>query len=207
MPMVTSAKGKRFLDMYSRTKQFRALIPQIEKNAAAEATTVSRATFRRLEGHRPIAPTRAGRPSTEGHFASDILWEVIANKKLGNVELDINRLPPYVFIQEIGTGQTARILNPVGTISVRSQYGRAISANLFWASGPGGAVSPARTGGRDEQLYYASELNAQSVANSRRRKKRIRREIKGKHFIADGGRAGFVQLERALTDEAKRIFR
>jgi hypothetical protein len=123
------------------------------------------------------------------------------------VEFELGRLPFYALIQEIGTGQSAAIINPAGSISVRSQVGRLISANLYWASGPGAAPVPASRGVSHDQLYYASELNAQAVAAARRRRKRIRREIKGKHFIGDGGVAGFLELRTRLTDEANRIFR
>lgn len=204
MPLKVSARGNRFLNMYQLTRQFRQAIPAAEQAAATVATDVSRARFMSTLGTRPLAPSRPGRPSTGGQFANDIVW---VRRNGGKIALDVAKLPIYAFIQEIGTGQTARILNPPGQISVRSQYGRLISANLFWGTGPGGNASRAQTGLHDDQLYYASDLNAKTVAQLRRRRKRIRREIKGKHYIADGGMAGALELRTRLTDEAKRIFR
>jgi len=205
MPVVLSAKAKRFLNAYAQAQKFRSAIPAAEQAAAATATAVSRQRFvSRLSG-RPPAPTRPGRLSTSGAFASEISW--IRTATGGGIEFELARLPFYALIQEIGTGQSAAILNPRGSITVRSQVGRTISANLYWASGPGAAPSRAQRGVHSEQLYYASELNAQAVAAARRRRKRIRREIKGKHFIGDGGAAGYVELRTRLTDEARRIFR
>jgi len=204
MPVVVSARGRRFLNMYAQAQKFRQTVAGHETEAARVATNTSRSVFQSRLSGRPMAPSRPGRLSTGGAFASDILWQ---RGTVGSIEFDLARLPFYALIQEIGTGQSAAILNPPGTITIPSQVGREISANLIWGSGPGGVASRAQTGRRDQQLYYASDLNAKSVAALRRRKKRIRREIKGKHFIGDGGNAGFLELRTRLTDEAKRIFR
>lgn len=207
MPIKISAHGNRFLNMYAQTRKFKQAIPGAETAAAKVATDLSRARFvSRLSG-RPLAPPRARRPTTLGHFATNIEWTRTTSGKNGGVALEVQRLPIYAFIQEIGTGKSARILNPPGQLTVRSQYGRTISANLFWGTGPGGHAVRATTGAHDDQLFYANELNANSVASLRRRRKRIRREIKGKHYIADGGMAGALELRARLTDEAKRIFR
>ena len=115
------------------------------------------------------------------------------------------KLPRYALIQEVGTGRSARILNPPGQITIPSQIGRAISANLYWGTGVGGNAVGPRAGANGDQLYYASELN--NVGAVRRRKKRIRREIKGKHFLQAGGQAGYLELRTGLVDEAKRIFK
>lgn len=211
MPVVISAKGKRFLNMYSQAQRFQGTIAAHEAAAAAAATDASRSRFLSQLSGRPSGPSRAGRLSTGGTFGTDILW---SRGTGGSIEFDLARLPFYALIQEIGTGQQASMkagapggARTVASIDVPSQYGREISANLYWGSGPGGQASRAQAGRRDQQLYYASELNAKSVAMLSRRKKRIRREIKGKHFIAVGSETGFVELATRLTDEARRIFR
>lgn len=203
MPMRVSAKGRRFMDMPRLAQQFAQTVPAVQKKAAEEATSVSRATFASHlnERGRPEAPPRPGRPTTLGRFASDILWE----SNLGMIDIDMRRLPIYALIQEIGTGETAKILNPQGEVTVRSQIGRRISANLYWGTAVGGTAVPARRGASGEQLFYASELS--NIGNVRRRQKRIHRNIKGKHFLRAGGQAGMVQLRTGLVDEAKRIFR
>jgi hypothetical protein len=190
------------MDFSKIAKQFTEAIPAVGEKAAAEATTASKTAF---ESHlnergRPHAPVRRGRPTTLGQFGSDIVWESAE----GNVTLDMRRLPRYALIQEIGTGESARILNPPGEVTVRSQVGRSISGTLAWSSGPGGDVKSGKRGASGDQLYYASDLNH---SGRWRRKMKIRREIVGKHFIRDGGRAGFVKLRAGLIEEAGKFFR
>lgn len=204
--LAISAKGRRFLSAYGQVQRFRRAVPQIEADAAKTATQVSRNVFTRQLGHRPPASPRQGRPTTGGAFAQFIEW----TPNNGTISFDLQLLrgaAPYFLIQEIGTGKSAIILNPAGTIAVRSQVGRRISANLYWATGPGANAIGARTGANRDQLYLAAELNAATLAAVSRRRKRIRREIHGKHYLQAGGRAGFLELRTRLTDEANRIFR
>lgn len=205
--LAISARGRRFLNAYSQVQRFRRVVPQIEADAAKTATQVSRAVFTRQLGHRPVAQPRQGRPTTGGAFAQFIEWTPANN---GTIGFDLQLLrgaAPYFLIQEIGTGKSATILNPAGTVAVRSQVGRQISANLYWATGAGANAVGARTGANRDQLYLAAELNAATLAAVPRRRKRIRREIHGKHYLQAGGRAGFLELRTRLADEANRIFR
>lgn len=204
-----SAKGRRFLNVYAQAQAFRRAIPVAEAAAAAVATDESKYTFlRQLNArNRPHAAPRTGRPTTGGTFDQLIRWRPDGR---GNISFDfqsLKRAAPYFLIQEIGTGQTANILNPQGTVTVHSQIGRTISANLYWAGGSGGSAVGPRSGASGDQLYAAAELNASTLARVPHRRKRIRREIKGKHYIQSGGRAGYLQLRTRLTDEAKRIFK
>lgn len=204
-----SARGRRFLNVYAQAQAFRRAVPGAEAAAAAVATDESKYTFlRQLNArNRPHAAPRSGRPTTGGTFDQLIRWRPDGR---GNIAFDFQGLKgaaPYFLIQEIGTGKTATILNPQGTVTVRSQVGRTISANLYWASGPGGNAVAPRSGASGDQIYAAAELNASTLARVPQRRKRIRREIKGKHYIQIGGRAGYLELRTRLTDEAKRIFK
>lgn len=204
-----SAKARRFLQSAAQVQKFKDAITAREAEAAKAATFTSRVTFdSRLK--RPIAPPRPGRPNaTGGQFTSFLKWEPSKGHK-GFIEFDtatMQKVAPYFLIQEIGTNRTATILNPPGQVTVRSQIGRTIPFNLYWASGPGGSASDARTGASGEQLYLAKDINAASLKNVRSRRKRIRREIKGRHYLQAGGAEGFRYLGQNLAADARRIFR
>lgn len=206
-----SAKGTRLLRIQETARAFGQKAADIEDAAAERATEASQGRFRAQLSGRPLAPPRRGgrygRPTTEGTFADRLLWEPDGD---GNVEFDIRKIrsaAPYFIIQEIGTAATANCLNPAGTFVVRSQIGRRISSNLFWASGPGGQALNAARGVGNDQLYYARDLDQNSIGQVRKRRKRIRREIKGKHYLQYGGIEGFRVLAKGLNEEARRIFK
>jgi hypothetical protein len=206
---VVSAKGRRFLNIRQTAQEFDQKVIEFEDQAADAATNMSREVFLREEAkyRRPLAPKRPGRPTTGGQFADRLLWTPDGN---GNIEFDVRKIraaAPYFIIQEIGTGQSAAILNPKGSVSVKSQYGRLISSRLVWAAGPGGDPVNASRGASRDQLYFARDFNADSLKDVRQRRKRIRREIKGKHYLYFGGNEGFDVLARLLNEEAKRVFR
>lgn len=210
MPVVLSAKGKRFLVNHaSNVVKFRAQIKAREAESALLATQVSRATFTGARIARPLAPARHGRPSTQGLFTDHIEWKA-GGRKANFIDFSTARLKkaaPYYLIQEIGTGHSAVISNPKGIISVRSQVGRTIPFNLYWAKGIGGSAVNATTGATGDQLYLAADLNAKSLTKVRSRRKRIRREIKGRHYLQAGGVDGLKYLGKTLDADARKIFR
>jgi len=203
-----SPKAKRFLNANKQAQAFRAAIKIREAEAAKLATTISRGTYH-TRIPRPVAPPRKGRPTTDGLFADYINWQPSSAHK-GFIDFDTATMKakaPYFLIQEIGTNRTAKILNPPAVITVRSQIGRTIPYNLYWAAGVGGTAVDARTGASGDQLYLASEINAASLKNVKSRRKRIRREIKGKHYLQAGGAEGFRYLGETLVADARKIFR
>jgi hypothetical protein len=196
-----SPRARRFLNMPALCQQFAATISAAEQSAAARATQVSQAVFTSGLSPRPVVPARAGRPTTGGAFANDITWTPSGD----GVAVDYLRLPHYALIQEIGTGQEAAITNPPGAVRVRSQVGRYISANLVWAGGGGAHAASTGRHGMD-QLVWRANVSAQQLQNVRSRRIRIRREIKGKHYLRDGGVAGFSAYSSELRRNARRIF-
>jgi hypothetical protein len=203
-----SSRARRFLAWGAPggpLSQFRTAAANREVQAANAATDLSRSTFQSRLSGRPLAPPRTGRPTTLGSFASDLLWE--PDHRNNSIVFDSQRIrarAPYYLIQEIGTGQVARVLNPPGTLTIPSQRGRLIKNGLLqWASGPGAAASPPGRGGGLEQLYLVTDLNN---ATHRTRRMRIRREIRGKHYLRDGGIEGFRVLSEGLKADAQRIF-
>lgn len=202
-----SSRARRFLSWGTgggAISQFRTAATKREMQAAKAATDLSRTTFQSRLSGRPLAPPRAGRMTTSGTFASNLVWDPdhATNSIVFDQQL-IRSRAWYFLIQEIGTGQSARILNPPGTLTVPSQRGRLIANSmLVWAPGPGAASSPPGRGGL-EQLYLVTDLNN---ATRRNRRMRIRREIKGKHYLRDGGIEGFRVLSEGLKADAVRIF-
>lgn len=217
-----SARGNRFLNMQRTLQTFTSQVAALEQEAAQVATETSRRAFTselNLRG-RPYAPPRRGRNTTLGSFGNSIVWERLKGGTSGTgntgAGIDIQRLPWYWIIQEIGTNAEAEQLsNPTRTWKVESQVGRRISPALAWASGPGAGPKPGVIGASGDQLFYVSELNtAKAAAGYRVRSARtkggggyrIRREIKGKHFLRAGGLAGYANLASNLTDAVRRTF-
>lgn len=197
-----SARGKRYMQMPVMARNFLQAARATELAAADKATQVSRATFNSKLSPRPVIAPRLGRPTTGGQFANEIVWERTGR---GDIKVDYAKLPRYSLIQEIGTGQAAHISNPPGSVRVRSQVGRYISANLVW-DGPGGPQSPSVGRRGQDQLVFRAHVNDEKLENVRARRIRIRREIKGKHYLRDGGKQGFRTLKSGLFRDAKRIF-
>lgn len=223
MPFIMSPKGRRFLRLSSFVEEMAASARTIETRAAKVATEESRLIFNRWHSGRPIAPSRKGRKSTEGRFASLIEWQADA---YGMIRLDretLQEAAPYWIIQEIGTGQSALSLYPEEEFAVPSQIGRQLPMGFYWGNAggtnPTGNVSMSRRnipapfaspgrrmhpGGAivgQQQLYPAYMAPPGELILARGR---IRREIKGKHFIRDGGIAGYDLLrERLLADFGK----
>jgi len=208
-----SAKARRFMTMNQPgglISQFLTAATRREVEGAKIATDTSRSVFlSRLSG-RPLAPPRAGRPTTLGAFASLLNW--VPDHRTNGVKFDVMAIKsqaPYYLIQEVGTGRSATIIKTAngstGAITIPSQRGRLIrNINLYWAAGPGGNPSPPGRGGGLEQLYLATDLKGGPF--SRTRRMRIRREIKGKHYLRDGGIEGFRVLSNGLQTDARRIF-
>lgn len=210
MPLVMSARAKRFMDIKARAAGFGSRIETYEQMAAEAATRGSQTVFQTWLGKRPLAPPRSGRPSTEGLFANFIEWQRGAD---GYIRLDVGALEgeaPYWAIQEIGTAQEANILDTNGSVAVRSQYGRTIAMSLYWSDSPGGPPGDAsRNRAVNQQLYPVSSLptgNAAATAMARRRTGTIRHEIEGKHYIRDGGKEGFSTLRDEILSDAKKTF-
>lgn len=201
-----SPKAQRFMNAAAQGRQFKAAIATREAEAAKEATTVSRGTYG-VRVPRPLAPARPGRPTTSGLFSDYIVWTPTGKGFIDFDSTSMNKHAPYWLILEIGTNRSANILNPPGQVTVRSQIGRTIPFNLYWAAGVGGTAQDARTGASGDQLYLASEINAQSLAHVKSRRKRIRREIKGRHYLQAGGAEGLRYLGSHLAADARKIFK
>lgn len=188
-------------------------------SAAARATEVTRDSFRYK---REIAPPRPGRSSTGGQMKQHLEWGVM--KSTGQVAFkrtQADREVPHWIIQEVGTGKRATMKeggkpNPKGrpakgatyVRTVRSQVGRRISGGLVFASGGQWTPPGAR---RDQQLYWASQVRgvpAYRGASTRQAAAiRIRREIRGQHFVKKGGQAGFRQYRGSVLTAARSAFR
>jgi hypothetical protein len=207
-----SPKGKRFMNMPALATGFAQRVEKYEQGAADAATQMSREMSRRFTSNRPLAPARPGRPTTSGMFANFIQWQRTAS---GMIEFDLATLEtaaPYWLILEIGTGESAQILSPSGTASVRSQRGRHIPWSLYWGDAPGSGPTGRMSGKKRlasgvgaQQLYLVSSLpkGAQRPGSPGI----IRREIKGKHYIQDGGRTGFALMRDQILADARRTFR
>lgn len=203
----TSVKAKKFLNMHQTVQEFIQAANGRELDAIKLATSVSRNTFTSNLSGRPLVPQRPGRRTTSGAFASYIQWQKGPQARDISISLDsklLKSVGPYAFINEIGTGKTAQILNPPGSISIPSQIGRNLPRGLIWAHGLGGQAHGPATGVRNENLFLRADINGGFVAKGR--VGRIRREIKGKHFIQQGGVQGFRTLDAGLRADAKRIF-
>lgn len=231
--------------------KFRQSNKRIQAQSAAFATGVSRDTFKRKLSGRPTIPGRAGRPSTGGQFDRLIRWEAESQDGIDFVQFQIAVLEqdaPYWLIQEIGTGESGRILDDSlsgvsykgtqrgaakiqqqlkggdrpqggsGIVSVKAQTGRMISRYLTWADATG---SPGQqnysfdvnvsAGGGSPQYGTQQLMSYRQVRNAPMKMdlepQRIKKEIDGKHYIRDGGRAGLGFYRGSLMSLAQETFR
>lgn len=219
MPMLISAKGKRFMGMGQLAKGFASRVAAYEDEAAKAATDASRVIYDRWHSGRPLVPQRKGRATTGGQFANLLSW---SRNGQGLIEFDMAALAAatptaggnlsYALIQEIGTGQSARLLNMGGTgYTVPSQVGRTISPHLYWADGEGGSLSRPLSGKNRMAQQKLGSIGMQNLYvrpdGQFGRAGRIRREIKGKHFIRDGGLTGYDYLRQQLVKDFRSTFK
>lgn len=188
------------------------------RRAAQVATTTSRSRFRSQLSGRPHAPARPGRQTTGGNFARMIRWQIEPYKR-GGVEgtvvafqvEELQGRAPYWLIQEIGTGESARILDTGETKTVRSQRGRMLSRYLVWADVAGtydvdlGERQGSRgSGARQQLMSYKDVKNAPLKVDLEPR--RIGKEIEGKNYIRTGGRQANQQYQDTLLGLARQVF-
>jgi hypothetical protein len=201
------------MQLGSAASQFSARVATYEDAAAKAATQESRVIYARWHSGRPIAPPRKGRPTTGGQFADLLLWQRAGST--GMVEFDLAALEgraPYALIQEIGTGQSAAILGGgrAGVLTVSSQKGRRISPRLMWADSAGTASRPMSAKNRaaaQQAGVNGMQQLFERPAGQFGRAGLIRREIRGKHFIRDGGLLGYELLRDRLTEDFNKTFR
>lgn len=212
-----TAHAVAFLQGYTtKINAFEAAHQAALARAAATATDRSRSVFRAgLSGRPHDRPGSGWRPTTNGRFDTHIKWAV------NNGAVRFNAAPlkakaPYYLIQEIGTGSSATAygttvnngkISGSASISIKSQKGRFISPRLLWGTSLGGAPTRSFGSTGTDQLYPASLLDPSRVLNFRSSRKKIRREIKAKQYIAKGGRTGFYQYRTRMLAEKRKIFK
>jgi len=209
-------KGTLSRRMTERTNRLLQGELSARSSAAKVATDVTRATWNSRGGKRPVAPARPGRSSTGGRMADHLSWRAQGGPD-GQVVFDLAKADadaPQWIIQEIGTGARATVrrggaANPVGrpasgasyVRTVQPQRGRRVAATLAFSSGPRGSYTPPGAA-RGQQLFLAVQLKN----GSRSRGFRITREIQGRHFVRDGGEAGFLRYEQEVLKAARSAF-
>lgn len=196
----------------SRIKAFQSAVNSASGSAARIATSTSQAKVKRV---RDLAPPRRNRYHG---LRESIKW---GRTRDGGVALDKKKIDqdfkPWL-VQEIGTGEraTQRVAgqpNPKGRPkknatyikTVKAQRGRRISTAFVFA-GRGGDYSPPGAG-RGEQLYLRSQIQNLPPGRRPRRGILITKEIKGQHFIRDGGKAGSREYRRTVLAAARSQFK
>lgn len=215
LPRLVLQKDPFGTELERRISEFRNKIEQATVVAAAVATRTSRQVFSSHEIRRPFVDPRPRRATTAGKFVDYIDW--VPHRRDGEmvVDLDIARLegatptfyggPGYWLIQEIGTGKSAYVGGHAPwerRVTVKSQMGRVIPFGLVWADA-NGTFQKAGSSFRDGNLVAAA--NATKFPN-RESAGVIGREIEGKHFLRDGGLAGFGQFRSDALAVAKQAF-
>lgn len=196
MPFHVSERGNAFLNVGESARRFLDKVEEAESEAASVATQRSRMQYDSWVSGRPFAPARRKRPTTNGGMGAMLHWQVGSD---GMVVFDRDTLDneaPYWVIQEIGTGQSARILNPEGEVRVKSQVGRELPKGLFYWGVAGG--EPAQWGGLHQLFPVSSAPSDPLLSPYAEVSGRIRREIKGKHFVQKGGIAGYDVFRDSL---------
>lgn len=175
--------------------------------AARAATEASQARFQRKMSGRPTVDPRRGRPTTQGTFGSYLVWvpEKIGKNHYARFQHeDLEAAAPYWLIQEIGTGNTARILDQGRGVAVKSQRGREISPSLTFADATGSYQRPSASRSREDQVVTLQQ--AKNVPIMPRRRIFIQKEIEPKGFIRKGGQVGLSQYRKDLRRLMKQAF-
>lgn len=193
------------------------------RQAAQDATRATQAAWRYKRPH--DAARRRGRSfSTGGRFPSFLEWKDTGSSVAFDAQL-ANRRVPYWIIQEIGTGESARIRRGGETVprgrptreeasvrspSIPSQRGRVIPPSLAFGTREGGTYTPpgAATG---QQLYLRKRLSGGNLSflnepSSQGHQLVISREIEGQHFVQRGGTQGFRQYRTSVLAAARQAF-
>lgn len=206
MPFEMSPRGRKFLRYPTYAQQFGNSIPDIERAAAELATKTSRAAFTKNLSGRPLAPERDERPTTGGQFANLLSWERDGEGDIIFNLAGLESAAKYWLIQEIGTNESANVPG-MGSMTVRSQRGRKLPRTLYWSDGPGGDPTRPLRGGVMQQLYLVRDFQSSDGKEMKRASGRtgvIRREIEAKHFIRDGGFAGWTQMKDMMLAQYNR---
>lgn len=216
-----------FKEVRTRIAAFEEENERALAKAAQLATQKTRRRWTSRPSKRPVAPPRNGRFSTGGQMASSLQWRVKGSGVSFNEDA-ASRAAPHWIIQEIGTDASATIhkggqSNPKGrpaadaeyVRTVRAQHGRRLPSGLQWGSG-GKFAWPSKSI-RNQQLYETADLENVPVWNRRRGVTttrgggqmyaiRIDKEIKGRQFVAHGGKAGFQSYKDSLRLAARTAF-
>lgn len=217
MMRVQVVESSRLKDLRSNVRKFEQGHERALNRAVQTATTRSRAQFRKMLSGRAHAPARPDRPTTDGHFAQLIRWDRQVGRagamrgaaSAGDtfVAFQLEELEgraPYWLIQEIGTGETATILDRGETRSVKAQRGRLISPNLVWADVAGNYDVPRAPMG--QQLRTLQDVKGLPMRMDLE-EIRIKKEIDGKHYIRAGGMQANAEYRASLLGLAERLFR
>lgn len=216
--------GRQVKQWRELISQHKALQEQVRVMAQHGATELAVASRKRT----PVK-SRPGRLS--GVMQDNIIWQVEGD----TVRLDYARLEGatktssggnYWMIQEIGTGQSANMVEylPGGgrtdsPIKIPSQVGRKISPGLVFMAA--GRAVPPLSGGKGEPIvpYKETEQAKDSAAGRGFRAGsgsffkyinpydgiEIGKEIEGKHFIRNGGAVAATHYRNELPERVKRI--
>lgn len=218
---VRANQSRAWRDIADRLELLLRNEKQSRQQAAAAATQATRGGFEYLRPH--DASRRPGRSfSTGGQFPSFLSWKATDDGVAFDAQA-ANRRVPYWIIQEIGTGQSARIRRGGETVSsgrpsrqdamvnsphVPSQLGRLIPRSLAWGTREGGTYTPPGAGA-GQQLYLRSKLHGgrpPAGGQASRDQLVIRREIPGQHFVQEGGEEGFRVYRRSVLAAARQAF-
>lgn len=164
------------------------------QNAARTATRNTGPHFRRM---RAMAPPRTGRKQTG--MAKKLRWVSKGTQVVFDIK-SADKTNPYWIFQEIGTGESATLLqgsaaNPKGrpkagatyVKTTRAQTGRPIRIGLAWGTGHRGAYQfPGQAAG--QQLQIAKYLSGRPFPRAR---VVIGKEIPGQGMVKFGGAKGF----------------
>jgi hypothetical protein len=206
-----------------RVKQLVKMEQVARRQAAQTATSATQAGF---TYKRPAnASRRRGRSfSTGGQFPSFLEWK-LTETGVGFDAKGANRRVPYWIIQEIGTGESARVRHggekvrrgrptreeaSVSSPRIPSQRGRVIPSSLAFGTSEGGTYTPPGAAA-GQQLYLRKRLSGPnlSVINqhpSQQHQLVISREIQGQHMVRDGGQQGFRQYRTSVLAAARQAF-
>ena len=177
--------------------------------AAFAATKASIAQFNATKSNRPKVASRNKRQTTGGRFPTLLNWKRQSWKNEEYARFQRKPLDTqagYWLIQEIGTGNTARILDTNEVVKIPSQRGRKIKKAFQFADVGGGYQAPGAGRYGSDQIR-----NIRDIKDAPFRPDltgiRIEREIEPKGFVQTGGRIGMQKYRQEIGSDFRTIFK
>lgn len=196
-----STSSRPVLNMRGRTQQLLYLEQAARMSAAAVATSKSQAQFTYL---RKVVAPRQGRETTGGRLRGMLQWQADPNDTHVRFPWQqLDKVAPHWIVQEIGTGKRAIMRHAVSS-QPGNRTGRRVGRTRN--NSPDLKIVKSQVG-RPIALLPNTDTGIRTrIGPIGRKPVTIQREIRGKHFVREGAKAGHRSYRQQLVAAARLSF-